>query len=59
MRAIRIHGQIKRHKHDLLGLNGRIDTIQCAVLLAKIKCFKNELNLRKKNIIITRPFFKK
>ena len=59
MRAIRIHGQIKRHKHDLLGLNGRIDTIQCAVLLAKIKCFKNELNLRKKKYNYYKTFFLK
>ena len=35
MRAIRTHGGIRRHHHPLLGMNGRFDTLQAAVLLAK------------------------
>jgi UDP-2-acetamido-2-deoxy-ribo-hexuluronate aminotransferase len=39
MRAIRTHGGIKRHEHPLLGMNGRFDTLQAAVLLAKMGHF--------------------
>ncbi len=57
MKAIRVHGQLKRHHHDILGINGRIDTIQCAILIAKIKYFKKELNLRKKKYLYYKNFF--
>ena len=43
---IRIHGQISRYNHVMLGVNGRLDTIQAAILLAKLKIFKEELRLR-------------
>ncbi len=36
MRAIRTHGGLERHHHPLLGMNGRFDTLQAAVLLAKM-----------------------
>lgn len=43
MRAIRTHGGLKRHHHPLLGMNGRFDTLQAAVLLAKLPHFDGEL----------------
>lgn len=43
MRAIRTHGGIKRHHHPLLGMNGRFDTLQAAVLLAKLPHFDWEV----------------
>ncbi len=43
MRAIRTHGGVKRHHHPLLGMNGRFDTIQAAVLLAKLLHFDWEV----------------
>lgn len=46
MRWIRVHGQDFRYHHVVLGVNGRLDTIQAAILLAKLKIFPNELNLR-------------
>src|SRR5262249_13774470 len=39
MKAIRTHGGLERHHHPLLGMNGRFDTIQAAVLLAKLPHF--------------------
>jgi UDP-2-acetamido-2-deoxy-ribo-hexuluronate aminotransferase len=36
MRAIRTHGGVQRHYHPILGMNGRFDTLQAAVLLAKM-----------------------
>jgi UDP-2-acetamido-2-deoxy-ribo-hexuluronate aminotransferase len=46
MRAIRTHGGIQRHHHPLLGTNGRLDTIQAAVLLAKLPHCEWELKER-------------
>ncbi len=46
MRAIRNHGGIKRGYHDLVGLNGRFDTIQAGVLLAKLPHFTDEITAR-------------
>lgn len=46
MVEIRNHGQDSRYHHVRLGLNGRMDTIQAAVLLAKLEVFEKELLLR-------------
>jgi len=46
MLEIRNHGQASRYHHVRLGLNGRLDTIQAAVLLAKLEIFDRELQLR-------------
>jgi UDP-2-acetamido-2-deoxy-ribo-hexuluronate aminotransferase len=43
MRAIHNHGGLQRHHHTLLGTNGRFDTLQAAVLLAKLPHFDWEL----------------
>lgn len=47
-RAIRTHGGLRRHDHTLLGLNGRFDTLQAAVLLAKLEHFDDELEARRR-----------
>ena len=39
MREIRVHGQDRRYHHPRLGLTGRLDSIQAAVLLAKMEIF--------------------
>lgn len=46
VRAIRTHGGIRRHHHTVIGTNGRMDTIQAAILLAKIASFDAEIALR-------------
>jgi len=46
MRAIRTHGGLKRHHHPYLGMNGRFDTLQAAVLLAKFPHFASEVAAR-------------
>jgi UDP-2-acetamido-2-deoxy-ribo-hexuluronate aminotransferase len=48
MRAIRTHGGIKRHHHPYLGMNGRLDTLQAAVLLAKLPHFAEEVSARER-----------
>lgn len=46
MREIRVHGQDRRYHHPRIGINGRMDTIQAAVLLAKMKVFEEEVTAR-------------
>ena len=36
MREIRVHGQSARYTHTRIGVGGRMDTLQCAVVLAKL-----------------------
>ena len=48
-REIRVHGQKKRYQHELVGVGGRMDTIQCAVVLAKLDTFDAELKARAEN----------
>ncbi|MFN0316005.1 MAG: DegT/DnrJ/EryC1/StrS family aminotransferase [Burkholderiales bacterium] len=46
MREIRVHGQEKRYHHTRVGIGGRMDTIQCAVVLGKLERFDWELEQR-------------
>jgi UDP-2-acetamido-2-deoxy-ribo-hexuluronate aminotransferase len=46
MREIRVHGQDRRYHHPRLGINGRLDTLQAAVLLAKLEIFPDEVESR-------------
>jgi len=45
-REIRVHGQSARYRHTRLGVGGRMDTLQCAVVLAKLERFDWELQRR-------------
>jgi dTDP-4-amino-4,6-dideoxygalactose transaminase len=49
MRSLRVHGQ-GRDKYDCvrIGLNGRLDTIQAAVLIEKLKIFPEEIAARQR-----------
>ena len=42
-RWIRVHGQERKHHHPILGLNGRFDTIQAAILLEILEVFPDEV----------------
>ena len=46
MREIRVHGQDRRYHHPRLGINGRLDTLQAAILLAKMEIFEDEVQAR-------------
>ncbi len=48
MREIRSHGQDRRYHHPILGVNSRLDTLQAAVLLAKLEIFESELDTKQK-----------
>ncbi|MGR8931763.1 MAG: DegT/DnrJ/EryC1/StrS family aminotransferase [Gammaproteobacteria bacterium] len=45
-REIRVHGQEKRYYHSRIGVGGRMDTLQCAVVLGKLERFDWEVEQR-------------
>jgi UDP-2-acetamido-2-deoxy-ribo-hexuluronate aminotransferase len=45
---IRLHGQNARYAHGRIGINGRMDTIQAAILIEKLKLFPGEIIQRQK-----------
>jgi UDP-2-acetamido-2-deoxy-ribo-hexuluronate aminotransferase len=46
LKEIRAHGQSKRYLHTRVGVGGRMDTIQCAIVLAKLERFEWEIEQR-------------
>ena len=42
-RQIRVHGQSARYVHTRIGIGGRMDTLQCAIVLAKLERFEWEI----------------
>jgi len=46
MREIRVHGQSGRYNHTRIGVGGRMDTLQCAVVLAKLPRLDWEIERR-------------
>ena len=43
LRMIRNHGQEKRYYHKMIGFNGRMDTLQAAIIRVKLRHFPNEI----------------
>lgn len=48
IRMILNHGQKERYKHELIGINGRLDTLQAAILDVKLRYFDQEVQERQK-----------
>ena len=48
MEQIRVHGQASKHFHPILGINGRMDTMQAAILMPKLAIFDQEIEKRQK-----------
>ncbi len=46
LRSIARHGQEGRYNHVRVGMNSRLDTVQAAILLAKMSIFPEEIGLR-------------
>ena len=46
MKSLRNHGQIKRYHHKYIGMGGRLDTLQAAILNVKLKYYDKDLSLR-------------
>ena len=52
IRQLSNHGQSRHYEHKKIGINGRMDTLQAAVLLAKLEVFEDELI--KRNLVAER-----
>ncbi|QKE28144.1 dTDP-4-amino-4,6-dideoxygalactose transaminase [Arcobacter acticola] len=46
MKSLRLHGQSKRYHHKYIGMGGRLDTLQAAILNIKLKYYPKDLALR-------------
>jgi len=46
IKSLRVHGQSKRYHHEYIGMGGRMDTIQCAIVDVKLKHYAEDLALR-------------
>jgi UDP-2-acetamido-2-deoxy-ribo-hexuluronate aminotransferase len=46
LRMLLNHGQNERYKHKYIGMNGRLDAVQAAVLNVKLKYFEKEVKTR-------------
>ena len=53
LRSLRVHGQgADKYDNVRIGMNGRLDTIQAAILLEKLRIFEDEIELR--NVVASR-----
>jgi len=57
LKAIRTHGGVERFKHEYVGTNGRMNTIQAGVLLVKMKYFSDSIKKRQENCNIYNKMF--
>ena len=46
MKSLRVHGQSKRYHHQYIGMGGRMDTLQCAIVDVKLAHYAKDLALR-------------
>lgn len=58
MKEIRVHGQSKRYYHTRIGVNGRLDTLQAAILLEKLTLFPDEVSRRQERAEIYNELLK-
>ena len=46
MKAMRVHGQVARYTHKYIGMGGRLDNLQAAVLNVKLKHYNDDIARR-------------
>ncbi len=46
IRMLREHGSAKKYQHQYIGINGRLDTLQAAILLVKVKYLDSYIDNR-------------
>tara|TARA_A100001015_G_C14995944_1_gene716195 strand:- start:288 stop:1400 length:1113 start_codon:yes stop_codon:yes gene_type:complete len=46
IKMLRVHGQTERYVHKHIGLGARLDTLQAAILIEKLKYYSDEIRLR-------------
>lgn len=48
MKSLRLHGQTQRYHHKYIGMGGRLDTIQAAILSVKMEHYKRDIGNRQR-----------
>jgi UDP-2-acetamido-2-deoxy-ribo-hexuluronate aminotransferase len=48
IKAMRVHGQVKRYTHHYIGMGGRLDNLQAAILNVKLKTYEKDIERRQK-----------
>ena len=49
LRSIRVHGKgVSKYDNQRVGINARLDTLQAAIMLPKLKALDHEINIRQK-----------
>lgn len=48
LKAMRVHGQTRRYVHKYIGMGGRLDNLQAAILNIKLKTYENDISRRQK-----------
>lgn len=48
MKSLRVHGQTKRYYHEYIGMGGRMDALQAAILSVKLSHYQQDLQNRQK-----------
>lgn len=46
IKSLRVHGQTKRYFHEHIGMGGRMDAVQAAILSVKLKYYQQDLQKR-------------
>jgi len=46
IKAMRVHGQVRRYTHHYIGMGGRLDNLQAAILNVKLKTYENDISRR-------------
>jgi UDP-2-acetamido-2-deoxy-ribo-hexuluronate aminotransferase len=46
IKAMRVHGQVKRYTHKYIGMGGRLDNLQAAILNVKLKYYEKDMERR-------------
>lgn len=58
LRMIVVHGSKERYKHEILGINGRLDTLQAAMLRVKLKYLEEWIEARRTAAAVYNELFR-
>ncbi|PRX38730.1 DegT/DnrJ/EryC1/StrS family aminotransferase [Salegentibacter salegens] len=48
MKSLRLHGQMERYHHKYIGMGGRLDTLQAAILNVKLDSYEQDISNRQR-----------
>tara|TARA_R100000935_G_C2822450_1_gene160464 strand:- start:133 stop:1242 length:1110 start_codon:yes stop_codon:yes gene_type:complete len=48
IKSLRLHGQSERYHHKYIGMGGRLDTLQAAILNVKLKYYQTDIETRQR-----------